>query len=148
MSYILLGLTSLISSAAFLMLFHTFPKRASVFPILITVACFVLPGAVALLKGIRRGEMRRFAEIKGGLIDKYVAEMKTKKFAGIVGLFILTVLYVVGTATVGFFPTSVLYFLIVLLGVYRMPIKGTLIYTVCSIAFLYVFFVVIFKVQV
>ena len=129
--------------------FSTFPASAAAFPKLITIACFVLPGIAALIKGLRSGDAKAFnSENLSNMLKKWGAIIKTSTFKGTCVLLCATLLYSVLTAIIGFFPTSVIYFLIVLFGIYRMPIKGTLIYTACSIAFLYVFFAVIFNVKI
>lgn len=149
MNYILLGLSSVIASIVLLLWFNTFPAGAAVFPKLVTYSCFLLPGIASLITGYRNKDHKKFSGTNiRKWIDSYKSNIGTKAFRGVWFLFILTILFVVGMAQIGFFPSAIIYSLVILLGIYRMPIKGTIIYTTCSVAFLYVFFALIFKVKV
>lgn len=147
MNYLLLGILGTLAGAGMYMWFSTFPESAAVFPKLIAISCFALPGVASVVKGIRDGDAARlspdgFSKFAAGIKESN----KSKGFWGTWALFAATVLYVVGTYLIGFFPSTALYFLAVLLGIYRMPIKGTLIYSISSVAFLYIFFAVIFHI--
>ena len=148
MNYIWLGALALLTSGGIMAWTSSLPASAAVFPRMVAAFCFALPGVISLRTGVINGDIKKINPKQiGEHLNQFLTYAKTETFRGVVSLFFLTFLYVAGTFYIGFYPTSVLYFLAVLLVVYKMKIKGALIYSACCIIFLYVFFALIFKIS-